>query len=43
MARLSGDRRLAALADRASVLPVQLAIDEQDALRDMILRAVKRD
>jgi len=43
MARLSGDRRLAALADRASALPVRLAIDEQDGFREMILRAVKRN
>jgi tetraacyldisaccharide 4'-kinase len=41
-ARLSGDPHLAALAARASALPVRLAIEEADAFRDMILNVVKR-
>jgi tetraacyldisaccharide 4'-kinase len=36
--RLSGDKRLAALAARTSVLPVRLAVAEADAFRDMILK-----
>jgi tetraacyldisaccharide 4'-kinase len=40
--RLSGDPHLAALAARASALPVRLAIEETDAFRDMILNVVKR-
>ena len=42
-ARLAGDRRLSAFAERASALPVRLVIDEQDAFRNMILSSVKRD
>ncbi len=42
LARLSGDRPLAALADRASALPVRLVIEQQDAFREMILKVVKR-
>jgi len=41
-ARLSGDPHLAALAARASALPVRLAIEEADAFRDMILNVVKQ-
>jgi len=40
--RLAGDPQLAALAARASALPVRLVIEEQDAFREMILNAVKR-
>ena len=40
--RLSGDPHLAALAARASALPVRLAIEETDAFRDMIVNVVKR-
>jgi tetraacyldisaccharide 4'-kinase len=40
--RLAGDPSLAALAARASALPVRLVIEEQDAFRQMILNAVKR-
>jgi len=42
-ARLAGDLRLSAFAERTSALPVRLVIDEQDAFRNMILSAVKRD
>lgn len=41
-ARLSRDRRVAALAERANALPVRLAITEADAFRAMILNVVKR-
>jgi tetraacyldisaccharide 4'-kinase len=41
-ARFSGDPHLAALAARASTLPVRLMIEETDAFRDMILGVVKR-
>jgi tetraacyldisaccharide 4'-kinase len=40
--RLRGEPSLAALAARASALPVRLVIDEQDAFRQMVLSAVKR-
>ncbi len=40
--RLAGDQALAALAERANALPVRLVIDEHDAFRDMVLKAVKR-
>jgi len=40
--RLAGDSSLAALATRATALPVRLAIDEQDAFRQMVLKAAKR-
>ena len=40
--RLAGDPQLAALAARASALPVRLVIEEQDAFREMVLKAVKR-
>jgi tetraacyldisaccharide 4'-kinase len=42
LARLSGVKRLAALAARAHALPVRLVIEEADAFHDMILKAVKR-
>ncbi len=42
LARISGERRLAALAARANALPVRLVIDEADAFRDMILKALPR-
>jgi tetraacyldisaccharide 4'-kinase len=42
LARISRNRRLAALAERAHALPVRLVIDEADAFRAMILKAVKR-
>jgi tetraacyldisaccharide 4'-kinase len=40
MARLSGNRRLAALAVRTSVLPVRLEIAEADAFRNLVLKVV---
>jgi tetraacyldisaccharide 4'-kinase len=40
--RLAGDPSLAALAAHASILPVRLVIDEQDAFRQMVLNAAKR-
>jgi tetraacyldisaccharide 4'-kinase len=42
LARLSGEPPLAALAARASALPVRFAVDEADAFRDMILGATIR-
>ncbi|MGA3307626.1 MAG: tetraacyldisaccharide 4'-kinase [Xanthobacteraceae bacterium] len=42
LVRLAGDPHLAALAARASALPVRLVIEEVDAFRDLILKAVKR-
>ena len=41
--RLARDPQLAELAARAAVLPVRLVIDEQEAFRQMVLKAVKRD
>lgn len=41
--RLAGDPQLAALAARASTLPVRLVIDEAEAFRDLVLKAVRRD
>ncbi|MGD0023200.1 MAG: tetraacyldisaccharide 4'-kinase, partial [Xanthobacteraceae bacterium] len=41
--RLAGDPQLAGLAARAGVLPVRLVVEEQDAFRGMVLKAVKRD
>ncbi len=41
--RLAGDPRLAELAARAGVLPVRLVIEENDALREMVLKTVKRN
>jgi tetraacyldisaccharide 4'-kinase len=40
LVRLSGKRRLAALHARANALPVRLVIEEADAFRDMILKAL---
>jgi tetraacyldisaccharide 4'-kinase len=40
--RLGGDPQLAALAGRASALPVRLVIEEQEQFRQLVLRAVKR-
>jgi tetraacyldisaccharide 4'-kinase len=40
--RLSADPRLAALAARATALPVRLVIEEQEAFGQMVLDAVKR-
>ncbi len=40
--RLAGDPQLAPLAERASALPVRLVIEEQEAFRDLVLKAVKR-
>ena len=42
VARLSGERRLAALAARTNALPVRLAIEEADAFLDMILKVLAR-
>jgi tetraacyldisaccharide 4'-kinase len=41
-ARLAGEPHLAALAARASALPVRLVIEEHDAFRDLIVKALKR-
>lgn len=42
LVRLSGNRRLAALAARTNALPVRLVIEEADAFRDMILNVLSR-
>jgi tetraacyldisaccharide 4'-kinase len=42
MMRLAGEPQLEALAARASVFPVRLAIEEADQFRNMVLRAVER-
>ena len=42
LVRLSGKRRLAALAARTNPLPVQLVIEEADAFRDMVLKVLSR-
>jgi tetraacyldisaccharide 4'-kinase len=42
LARLAGEPHLAALAAHASALPVRFVIEERDAFRDMIVKAVKR-
>jgi hypothetical protein len=39
-ARMSGDPALAALASRAHVLPVRLAVKEDAAWREVVLRVV---
>jgi tetraacyldisaccharide 4'-kinase len=41
--RLVRDPQLAELAARAAVLPVRLVIDEEEAFRQMVLKAVKQD
>jgi tetraacyldisaccharide 4'-kinase len=40
LARLTGEPELQQLATHASALPVRLVIEEQDRLREMVLRAV---
>jgi tetraacyldisaccharide 4'-kinase len=40
--RLAGNPQLAPLATRASALPVRLVIDEEQAFREIILKAIKR-
>ena len=42
LVRLAGDPHLAALAGRATALPVRLVIEEHEAFRQMVLNAVKR-
>lgn len=42
LARMNGNPQLAALAARASALPVRLVIEEAQAFGDMILKVVKR-
>jgi tetraacyldisaccharide 4'-kinase len=42
LVRLSGKRRLAALAARANPLPVQLVIEEAEAFRDMIVGVLSK-
>jgi tetraacyldisaccharide 4'-kinase len=42
LARLAGERALSALAERASALPVNFTVEEQDAFRDMVLSVSKR-
>ena len=39
-ARMAGDPALAALAERAQVLPVTLVVDEADALRALVLKKI---
>ena len=41
-ARMAGEPVLAALAVKAQVLPVTLAVDETDALREMVLETLQR-
>jgi tetraacyldisaccharide 4'-kinase len=41
--RLAGEPQLAALAARASTLPVRLVIDEEAAFRELVLKALRRD
>jgi tetraacyldisaccharide-1-P 4'-kinase len=40
--RMMGDPALAALAERAQVLPVTLVVDEADALRRLVLAKIGR-
>jgi tetraacyldisaccharide 4'-kinase len=40
-ARLTGDRQLAGLAERAAVLPVHLVIEEEGRFRDLLFKALK--
>jgi tetraacyldisaccharide 4'-kinase len=42
LARMAGEPLLAALAARAHVLPVTLAVDEADDLRALVLASIKR-
>ncbi len=39
--RLAGDPRLAELAAHASVLPVRLVVEEDDAFRDLVVKVLK--
>lgn len=39
-ARMSGDPALAALASKAHVLPVTMAVEEKEALRELLVRAL---
>jgi len=41
-ARMTGDPALAALAAKAQVLPVTMQVDETDALRDLVVGALRR-
>jgi tetraacyldisaccharide 4'-kinase len=41
-ARMTGEPLLAALAQRAHVLPVTLVVDETDVLRSLVLAKVRR-
>ena len=41
-ARMSGDPALAALAERAQILPVTLVVDEAEALKRLILNKLRR-
>jgi tetraacyldisaccharide 4'-kinase len=41
-ARMSGDPALAALAERAQVLPVRLVVDEVEKLRALVLEKIRR-
>jgi tetraacyldisaccharide 4'-kinase len=41
--RLAGDPQLAALAARTAALPVRLVIDEEEAFRGLVLKAMKRE
>ncbi len=41
-ARMTGDRALSALAERAYVLPVTMRVKETEAWRGLLLRALKR-
>ena len=41
-ARMAGEPSLAALAEKAHVLPVTLAVDEADELRELVLAKLRR-
>jgi tetraacyldisaccharide 4'-kinase len=41
-ARMAGDPALAALAERAQVLPVTLVVDEAEELRKLVLQKLRR-
>ena len=43
LTRLGGEPQLAALAARASALPVRLVIEEEDQFRQLVLTALKRN
>jgi tetraacyldisaccharide 4'-kinase len=42
VARFAGDPHLAALAARATALPVRLVVEEQDVFREMVLSVMRR-